>query len=167
MTKSVSVLGPKFQSFLLYDPKITLNSKRSNVPYVCVTTVKIPNFSHPVCSTTSRFGVTGHSETNAPNDPKLTFNTKRSKVHVPHICITYYVLVPNVTPFRSRSSRFRFTGHFETSVPNYLKLALNPTKRKVSRICVTTVPESKVSVRLLYDQPFSRYKVANNQKCTN
>ncbi len=36
--------------------------------------------------TASRFPVTGHFETSPQNDPKMTFNTKRSKV--PHIHVT-------------------------------------------------------------------------------
>ena len=42
--------------------------------------------SSPFRSVTSRFGVTGHFDTSAPNDPQMTSNTKRLKV--PHIyCI--------------------------------------------------------------------------------
>ncbi len=46
---------------------------------------RVSNFT-PFGSTTSRFGVTGHFETRAPNDLKMTLNITRSKVH--HICVT-------------------------------------------------------------------------------
>ena len=56
---------------------------------------------------------------------------------VPHVLlvstVTYF------TPFRSTTSRFWNTGHFETSAPNDPKLTLNPT---LPYIGITTVPKS-------------------------
>ena len=69
-----------------------------------------------ICSITSRVGVTGHFETDAPNDSKLTLSTKRSK------CTTYTFYksprVPGFTRFYSTASHFEVTGHFEKSAPN-------------------------------------------------
>ena len=49
---------------------------------VSTTPTPVSNFT-PFCSTASRFGGTGRFQTNAPNNPELTLNTKRSTV--PHI----------------------------------------------------------------------------------
>ncbi len=125
---------------------------------------RVPNIT-PFHSTTSHFRVTGHFETSALNDPKMTLNTKRLKV--PHIHVTTtpqpqcslcftirppflfwvtchlrrvhqmtpkwfdhwhikdtrytrynYPRVPGFIPFHSTASRFRVTGHFETSAQN-------------------------------------------------
>ncbi len=62
-----------------------------------------------------RFRVTGHFETSAPNDSKITLNTERSKVTHIHAKSTR---VPNFTPFCSTISCFRLTAHFETTAPN-------------------------------------------------
>ncbi len=50
------------------------------------------------------FWVTGHFETSAPNDIKMTLNTKRSKM--PHIIYNNYSRVPDFTPFRFMISHF-------------------------------------------------------------
>ena len=94
----ISQLSPsrKFPSFSLHDqpfssympvwdkctPQITLNTKRSKVPRMHITTTpRVPNLI-PFRSTASRFWVTGKFETSAPNDLKMTLNTKRLKVYL-------------------------------------------------------------------------------------
>ncbi len=129
---------------------------------------------HFVWSKVSRFWVTCHFETSAPNDPKMILNTKRS--NVPHIHTTaakfqsvlrygelfssyrtflrqvhrkttqrprtlkgqrypIYMLqlprVPDFTPFCSTASRVWVTGHFETSAPKDPKMILNTKTSKV------------------------------------
>ncbi len=71
---------------------------------------------HSVSLYRQPFSSAGHVETSAPNDPKMTFNTKGSKVP-PYICYQY-IRVPTFTPFRSTASRFLVTGHSEKSTPN-------------------------------------------------
>ncbi len=49
--------------------------------YMFTATPWLPNFS-PIFSIDTRFPVTGHFETSAPNDPKMTLNTNRSKIPI-------------------------------------------------------------------------------------
>ncbi len=71
----------------------------------------------------SRYRVTGHSETTAPNDPNMTFDTKRSKV--PHIHVTtsdsqinplslYNQPIKNYMPFWPNSSHWSSIPYLTT-----------------------------------------------------
>ncbi len=92
-----TALNPKFQSVWLYDqlfwsyrafwhkytewPQNDLeNYKVKGTPYVLVVSPspKFPSVSELLAI----------SETDVPNDPQMTFNITRSKVHVPYICVT-------------------------------------------------------------------------------
>ena len=84
-------VSPYSQQFSSYWPlwhkctellQMTLNPKTSKVPHTHVTTIKrVWNFNL-FCSTASLLRVTGHFEKSATNDPKMTFNTERSKVPI-------------------------------------------------------------------------------------
>ncbi len=118
--------------------KMTLNTKRSKVPHIHYNKPEVPN-STLFHSTANRFWVTGHFETNAPNDPKMTFSSRRPKV--PHI-----LQLPLSLKFHSVSvygSCVWVTGHFESSAPNDPKIALNTKRSKVPHIHDTTTPCSK------------------------
>ncbi len=96
-------------------PKLTLSFKRSNMPtYIHVVQL------HPNSKITLRFALqpavfefTNHFETSALNNPKMTLNTKRSKITAR--AYHNYTHVSNFAPFRSTASQFRVTRHFETS----------------------------------------------------
>ncbi len=132
---------------------MTLNTTRSKVPHICVTSVpEPPNFS-PFCSTTGHLGGTGQFEKSAPNNPKMTLNTARSKERI-------YVLLMSPS-HRFHSVSLRVTGHFETSAWDDPKMILNTTRPKVAHI---KVPESKVSPFCSTTSLFLRYKVVKNLK---
>ncbi len=106
-------LSPNFQSVLGYwqpfwttpnDLKTTLNTTRPKVPHICITGVTEPIISH--------FRVTGHFWESCTKRPRMTLNTTRS--NLPHICYQC-PRVPNFTPFRSTTSHFWLTGHYETT----------------------------------------------------
>ncbi len=87
------------------------------------TTQWVPNFI-PFCSTASRFRVTAHSETSAPNYPKMTSSTKWSKA--PHIHTSMTTTPPPnsqiSTHFTLQLAIFELQRHFETSAPNDPKM---------------------------------------------
>ncbi len=98
-------------------------------------------------------------ETSAPNDPKMTLNTKRSKVPDKHF-----------TTFEShffplQNSHFWVTGHFGRIAPDDPKITLNSKSCKVPHIHVATTPGSKCYPASLYGQLFSSYKPSWD-KCT-
>ncbi len=93
-------------------------------PYNCYYCRWIPKFN-PVHSTDSRFGVTGHFETSAPNVPPNDLEHHDPK-GTPYM-FYYNYRIPNSNPFCSTANRFRVTGHFETSDPNDPKMALDTT----------------------------------------
>ena len=72
-----------FETRSLNNPKMTLNTKRSNVLHTHVKTTHESLISLRFALQACRFRVTGHFETSAPNDPKMTLDTKRS--NVPHM----------------------------------------------------------------------------------
>ncbi len=68
-----------------HNSKMTLNTARSNgIKHMCYSNHQVTN-SNQFRSTKSRFRVQDHFETSAPNNPKMTLNT-RAKVH--DICFT-------------------------------------------------------------------------------
>ncbi len=87
----------------LMTPNWPWTLQRQIVLYLYNNCPRVSNFT-PFRSMTSRFGVTGHFETRAPNDLKMTLSTTRSKVH--HICVNSVPWVPNFGPFCSTTSGF-------------------------------------------------------------
>ena len=69
----------------LMTPKWLEHCKGKRTPYTFYWYPEAQKFGS-VPPKTSRFRVTGHFETCAPNDTKRTSNTTRSKV--PHVCVT-------------------------------------------------------------------------------
>ncbi len=108
-------LGKKWSKCMLYT--YTLGTR---VPHVIFcSSVPESLISITFHSTTSQFWVAGHFETSAPNNHKITLNTKRG-------CIIYKYVLLSITEsyiFQSIfSSHFQVTRHFETTVPNDLKM---------------------------------------------
>ncbi len=54
--------------------------------------------------------------------------------------IFQYPGVPNFNPFRLTASRFRGTGHCETSTLSSPQMALTITRSKVTHICISSIP---------------------------
>ena len=54
---------------------------------------------------------------------------------------------PKFTPFHCTTSPYRDTGHFETSALNGTQIDLEPCKVKVPYICITSIPDSQISLR--------------------
>ncbi len=83
-------------------PQIILNNKIcKGTPHTGYNYPQLPNFS-VFRTMTSRFADTDHFDTSALNDPKMTLNTKRSKVIHIHIIPT---IIPNLLyglPFASQ-----------------------------------------------------------------
>ena len=72
---------PVFKAYALNDPKITLNTTRSNTPHICPTLTAEPFSSYrPSCN---KFAV---------NDPNINLNTVTSKT------ITYVLIYPIRSP---------------------------------------------------------------------
>ncbi len=72
-----------------------------------------------------------HFETNAPNEPQMTFNTTRSEIN--HICLTG-VTESEIAPLNQPFESYR---PFETSAKMTIKSP--QTLQGVHRICVTTI----------------------------
>ncbi len=110
-------LTPKFQSVSLYDQSFQIQAMRQV-----------------------------HWTVNMLNDPKMTLNTKRSKV--PHIHMTInYPRPPYFTSFCFTASWLFFelpTSHFQTSALNDPKMTLNTERSKVPHTHVTTTPELQI-----------------------
>ncbi len=116
---------------------MTVNTKRSKVPlFTCCNNLWLPNFTR-FCSTAIRFWVTGHFETNAPNEPNDLWTPKglRYSIHILQL-----PRLSTFTRFRSMPIRFWITGHFETSALNYPEMTLNTKRSKVPKIHITTTP---------------------------
>ncbi len=118
----------------------------------------------PFRSTTSPFPDTGHFETSARMSPSWPWTLYKVKC-TPYMCYQY-PLVPYFTPFCSTTSRFWVTGHFKTNVPNNLKMTLNTARWKVHHICVTSDPESQISVRLAVWPAVFEISALNDPKLT-
>ncbi len=98
---STSRFTDNFETSALNDPKKNLKKKkaRSEVPHIHVATTPTPTPQMSLFpSVASRFRVTGHFETCAPNDPKRTLGAKRSR-YIPDIHVT-------TTPKSQLSLRF-------------------------------------------------------------
>ncbi len=110
---------------------------------------KVTNFT-PFRSMTSCFADTGHSETSALNDPKMTINPTKS--NVPHIYITS---VPESHILLSFALRPEFSRYmqFWNICTELLHIDLEPYKAKLSYICVTALPESQISLHFALPPP--------------
>ena len=97
---SISLHGYPFSNYRQFWDKCTEwthnNPEQKDTPKYRYQLPRSPTFT-PFHSTFSHFGVTCHFETSAPNKPKMTLNTKRSKVS--HILMRIYLtLSPNFHP---------------------------------------------------------------------
>ncbi len=117
-------------------PKWPWTLKGQKYPMYILQLPRVTDFT-PFRSTASCSRVTGHFETSALNDSKMTLNTKRSKV--PHKCCRPYIYYnyPWVPKFPSLHSRFQVPGHVKRSVPNDPQMTLNTKSSKVPHIYVT------------------------------
>ncbi len=76
--------------------------------------------------------------------PKMNLNTTRSKIlHIGFTSVDGYQ-----SRFRSTTSHFGFPGQFATSAPNDCKMTFNTKRSKVPHICVTGVPEPRISLHI-------------------
>ncbi len=89
-----SATEPKFMSIFPLSTMINFNLFFNQVyrmtpqcPHTCYTSTPSPQFQSLYSSMASHFRVAGHYKTSAPNDPKMTLNTKRLKV--PHMIYIY------------------------------------------------------------------------------
>ncbi len=103
------------------------------------------------------FLATGHFDTAAPNDPKITLNQTWS--HVPHLCVRVpsqchlsvphqCVRVPNFSPFRSATSHIRLTFstsvHIMRRVPRIIpKWPWTTQGQRYLHTCAICVPETQ------------------------
>ena len=69
-----------------------------------------------------------HFQIHAPNDPKMSLNTKRLRVL--HICSTR-TPVSNFNLFLTMDRQFRLTDEFESSSPNDRKMTLNTLRSQI------------------------------------
>ncbi len=94
MASSFLVTG-HFEISALNDPKMTLNTERSKIPHINITTTHVRPSAK--CTTFScmanPFRVIGHFETSALDDSKMPLNTKRSKI--PH---AHSITTPGLSP---------------------------------------------------------------------
>ncbi len=75
-------------------PKVNCNTARSKLPHIGSTITPLPPSQMSLFRCTAKhFGVTGHTDTSAQNDPKMIFSIKRSKVLMQHIWSTFDLLV--------------------------------------------------------------------------
>ncbi len=82
-------------------------------------------------------------ETSVLNDAKMTLNSEHYKVKLSIYLVTIVSQVPNFCLFRSTTSNFQVTGHYETSVPNDCKMTLHATLPHycAPHICPVSVPK--------------------------
>ena len=97
---------------------------------------------------------------------ELEHLTLKSTLHT----LNTYSQGPNFGSFRSTVSRFRDTTCTRSAkignAPNDPKLNLTLNSQKYAIYTMTYPLRSKFSSVLLYDQPFPRYKIVKNRKCT-
>ena len=70
-------------------------------------------------------------------------------------CVTSVADAELFSPFRYTTNHFRDIGHLETTALNDLQTTLNPTRSNVPHICITTVPDSQIS---LHFAPASHFR---------
>ncbi len=91
-------------------------------------------------STTSRFRVTSHFETSAPNDSKNDIGHYKV-TDVPYMCYLHREMKISV-PFILRPILFEL-GPFSEKCSEWPQMTLNTTRSKISHVCVASLPESK------------------------
>ncbi len=116
----------RFLTRVSNDPKMTLNTARSDVPHVCVTSVTENQIS-------IFFRVTAHFYTNTLNYPYMTLNTAR--LTVPYICC--------ISTHESKSQSLSLYDQ----PPNDLKTLLVPPSSKLQSVSHHVQPFSS-------DRPF-------------
>ena len=177
--------------------QMTLNTKRSKSLHIHLyISLRVRNFT-PFLSTNTYFRVSCHFETSAPNDSKLTLNTKRSKVPAQNLgslihdfknwnisawnlaigkcsrSFTYTLFLFKVVEmklnFRSTGSGFRDTGPFSKLPYLGMKLGHWPKFQKLHKYRYTLFLPQRVEVEL--GQRFPRYgpisKIAISEFCFN
>ena len=178
--QSVSLYGQTFLSYRPFWkkctgwPQIDLNPTRSPVPHIGVTSIHESHISLRFGLWPAVFKIQAIlKKKTTPTDPKMTLNPTGQIHHI-------HVLLVSMTPkFRSISlydqpfSKYRqFWGKCTEWPQNDLK----PYKVKGTsyvfyyypRVCVLSISLSiKFHLIFLDDQPFSRYNVVDNQKCTS
>ena len=121
---------------------MTLNNQRSKVAHIHMTynSPRVTNFS-PFHSTDSRFRVTDHFETSAPNYSKMTLNNKRLNVFNIHVTSTpgpqisfRLALEPGVSELQAILRQVR-------------RMTQNTKRSKVPHIHITTTPEFQITLR--------------------
>ncbi len=101
-------------------------------------------------STTTHFRDTGHFETSAVNDPKMTLNAKRS--YVPHICATSIHESQISLHFALWTAVFEIQAilrQVHRMTPNDLTL-----QGQIAHTCITTLPESQISLNFTVQVDF-------------
>ncbi len=139
-------LSPKFQSVSVYDQ---LFLGYMSLWDKCTEWPKRHKFQSALIYE-QRFWWYMPFESSAPNDPKMTLGKIKGTPYMHY----YHPWVPNFSPFRSSTSRFWLIEHFETSSPNYSKMTFNTTRSKVPHTCITSVPDSQISVRFALQSAF-------------
>ena len=105
----------------------------------------------------------GNFGTSAPNYSKLILSPTMSN---------YPIYVSQLSPGLKCHSVSLYDQAFSSYKPfwhkctKWAKMTLNTTRSKIHHICVTSVPESQISPRLLCDHSFSRYRTFYNSPLT-
>ncbi len=89
-----------FETIVPIVPQMTFNTKKvQGTPYMVYYSITTSPKFHLFHSTASRFQVTGadNFETSAPDNLKMTLNTKRSKVLHTHVITTPQSQIANFT----------------------------------------------------------------------
>ncbi len=98
-----------FETSALNDPKMTLNTTRWNVPYICVTNVSESQISPHFPLWRTVFDTQLSIIDNVPNGIRMTLNTYQSKV--PYI---YYIPTSEVQ-FSVHSAAFKIQGSWKAA----------------------------------------------------
>ncbi len=114
-----------FEKGAANDPKMTLNTTRWYVPLICVTSIHESKIWILFAAWSDVFEFRAILR----QVHEMTINwpwTVQGQITL--YMYDYFHRVTNFTPIRSMTSRFRDTGHSETSAPNGPKLTLKHTR---------------------------------------
>ena len=120
------------------------------IPYTYNNYPQIPNFAVSLYG--QLFWVTGHFETSAVNDPKMTLNTKRS--NIPHMHITTVAESQISIRFTLRPAIFELQAILRQVHRWPPKVTLNTKRSKLPHIPMSP----KFQSILLYGKPFLSYR---------
>ncbi len=122
--------------------------KVKNTPYMLLKYPRVPSFSL-FCSTANCFHVTGHFEKSALNDPQITRNTTSQR----YMC--YYRATKSYIPSILLCSQL-FSSYklFILRQVHQINLKVLDNYKVKCTICYYSFPVFKISVVLLYIQPF-------------